>query len=144
MSFVVTAKIFINDLGAFTQACQKFNLHLDVSRKTFDAHTHDVPCDARIKWTKHPDAYQMGLVRSHQMEDGTIIAAPNGDGWTVSHDEWNGGNGMVEHVGRDCGLLMQEYGLVRAEQQAISQGYSCERHQMENGEIKLVATENAW
>ncbi len=140
MSYETTSAIFITDIDAFERACRVFNLTIDHDNNTYQAHETQ-RCDARITWDGHPGAYQMGLVRANQNSDGSLEKNASGNGWGISYDTWRNGNGMVNHVGQEsCGLLMQEYGLIVAAEQALANGYGVERIQLADGYQQLSLT----
>ena len=140
MSFETTSTIFITDLDAFERACRVFDLTIDHDKKTYQAHETQ-RCDARITWDGHPQAYQMGFVQARQREDGGVQKDASGDGWAIAYDTWRNGNGMVNHVGQEaCGLLMQEYGLIVASEQALANGYGVERIELADGCQQLALT----
>ena len=72
-------------------------------------------------------AYEVGVVRN-----------PNGHGWSLLWDAWNGGFGLQERVGEKACRLKQRYAAEVATKQARRQGFRVSERVQADGKIRLV------
>lgn len=143
MSHVATVDVQITNLDDLAAACQRLGLEFargQQSYRWYGEHVRDYPlpegfteaelglCEHAIKIPGNLRAYEIGVVKRR---DGK-------PGWMLMWDFFNGGYGLEQVVGKDCGLLRQSYATVAATRAARGQGYRVHEHQLADGQIKLV------
>ena len=130
MSHVAKIDVVIKDLEALQAACEALGLEFVQGQKTFkwygrwvndysaeDAAYHSGikpedygKCEHAIRIPGNSSAYEIGVVRN-----------PNGEGYSLVYDFYNGGFGMSDKVGgKKCEKLVGEYGKGVARNQAKS------------------------
>ncbi len=143
MSHVVDIKAEINDLDALAAAAEQCGMELERNGKTFKwygTHVGDYPlpagfskadmgkCEHRIRIRgASEDAYEIGVVRRR---------GEGATGYTLLFDFWQGGFGLRERAGENCGLLLQEYAAAVVERN-LSSRHRIVRERLENGKLRL-------
>lgn len=133
MSHITTVDVQVTDVAVLYKVCQQFGLHLDDKKKTYRTYGGVTnSCEACIYDPDNESAYEIGLVKK-------------GDHYTVNYDDWRGGKGMMEKVGKGCGRLMQRYSIETAKKQARKLGWSYSEVKQEDGSIHLQCMpQGAW
>lgn len=143
MSHVATVDVRITSLDDLRAACQRLGLEFMEGQQTYrwyGRHVGDYPlpagftaadlgkCEHAIRVPGSAEAYEVGVVRCRDGKPGYMLV------W----DFWNGGIGLQDKVGEDCGLLRQSYATVAAVRTARQQGFHVQERKLASGEIKLV------
>ena len=146
MSHVATVDVHITDLAALKAACEVLGLEFREGKQTFRWYGRvvgDAPlpmgftaaemgqCEHAVGLygqTDNPQAYEVGVVRRR---DGK-------PGYTLMYDNWNGGFGLEEKIGRAAGKLKQQYAAQVAANQARKQGYRVSQSLQSDGSLRLV------
>jgi len=148
MSHVAKIDIKITDLDALEKAAADCGLELVRGQKTYKwygrwvddysandaAYKHGIKpadygsCDHAIRIPGNSMAYEVGVVKN-----------PNGEGWVLIWDFWNGGHGLQAKLGgaKDCFKLQDAYSKHVAIKQADALGYVWEEEVDEDGEITI-------
>ena len=153
MSHVVAVNIQVKDLDCLEKACKTLGLQLNRGQKTHkwygrwvgDYHQDDAAykngvdpktfgqCEHAISIPGNKAAYEIGVIPVKD-KPGT---------YNLLWDFWNGGNGLQELVGRDTGLLKQQYAkeVAKKQLQALTyKGYMLQESvDADNGDIVLKA-----
>jgi len=143
MSHVTEIKTEIKDLDALAQAAEKLGLELVRGQKNYrwyGKYIGDAPlpegmttddlgnCEHALRVRSKPRAYEVGIVK-----------AKDGKGYTLLFDYWNGGNGLMQHIGDNAGKLTQRYAAETAIKQARRQGFQVKETVGTDGKIRIIA-----
>lgn len=69
---------------------------------------------------------------------GMIQRTDGKPGYDLEYDFWNGGQGLLDRIGKDAGLLRQAYAVVRAKRALAAQGKTAVEKRLPSGQIQLV------
>lgn len=145
MSHVATVDVHITDLAALKAACEALGLEFREGKNRFRWYgtvVGDYPlpegftasemgqCEHAIGISANDRAYEVGVVRRR---DGK-------PGYTLMYDNWHGGFGLEEKIGRAAGKLKQQYAAQVAAIQARKQGYRVSQSLQTDGSLRLVCT----
>ncbi len=128
MSHFTKVQTQIKDLQALRQACTEMGLELLEAKEGEKVNCRGYNtwgCDAVVRLKGR---YDVGL--NHTSEGYEIVA-----------DYWQGH--VEREVGKNCGLLLQRYGVVKAETEARKQGLSAFRRYLQGGTIQLTLQERS-
>lgn len=129
MSHVVKVDIQIKDLDALRRAAESLGLQFREGQKTYRWYGHYMgdyampqgvtkeqlgKCDHAIGVPGNSQAYEVGVMGN---ADGT---------YSLMWDFWQGGYGLQALVGKDCGNLIERYGIEVARSAAEAQGWYVE------------------
>lgn len=130
MSHVVEVKTVFKDLDALETAAGRLGLEMrrgQTKYRWYGRHMGDYPvpegftpdqlgkCDHALHITGNKSAYEVGIVGKADGSFGLLF------------DFWSGGYGLEAAIGKDAGLLCEEYAIEVAQRAAQSQGWYCER-----------------
>jgi hypothetical protein len=155
VSHVAAIKFCITDLEALKVACEKRGLEFVEGQKTFkwfgqwvdDYNATDAAyrqgfdpknygkCEHAIRIPGDPNAYEIGVVKN-----------PDGVGYSLMLDFWDGGKGMVAKAGgKTCDGLIQDYSIAAARNnenvQSLVNELNCAEHQVfdaATGDVILI------
>jgi len=146
MSHVSKVDMEILDLDALKKACADCGLEFREGQKTYkwygswvgDYNSRDAAtqngidpkdlgkCDHAIGVPGNKQAYEIGVVKN-----------PNGKGYILLWDFWNGGYGLQAKAGPNCGNLTKGYAVAVAKKAMVNKGYSCTQKILATGEVQL-------
>ena len=139
MSHISTIKVGIFDLDAFQLACSQKGVELRRNQKTFKNYGgRQDACEMAVVDATNPQAYELGLVRARYNEQKKLVADKDGTCWMIQMDNYSGGKGMNQKVGKNAGLLLQRYGINAARNAAVREGMTLSEMQLEDGSIRLI------
>lgn len=141
MSHVVDLGLEINDRESLEMAAQMLGMDCREKNtfKWFGTHVGDYPlpagfkkedmgkCDFALGVTGNDKAYEIGVVKRR---DGK-------PGYQLLWDFWAGGHGLEKAIGKDGGLLKQEYSAQVQMKEARRLGLRVKRSTDEQGRIRL-------
>lgn len=128
MSHISTVEVTIKDLDSLSQACQSLGVELVLGQQTFlNYNQRQSPCDHAIRIPGSKEAYEIGVVSN---KDGT---------YHLQLDNFMGGKGMVEKVGRDAVGLRQAYTITASTNQLQKQGFRVRQMAQADGSVSLQA-----
>jgi hypothetical protein len=135
MSHVATVELEVKDLDALAKACEPLGLEFRLNQKTFRWYGRWVndysKADAAYKHGIKPEDYgkclhAIAVKGNDKAYEVGIIQKPDGT-FGLVWDFYEGGYGLMELVGKDCGKLAQEYAAQVAMKQARKQGFQVKR-----------------
>jgi hypothetical protein len=148
MSHVAAVQLEIKDLNCLALACAKLGLFFREQKtyKWFGQWMQDYSeasaayrqgikpedygkCDYAIGIPGDSNAYEVGVVKN-----------PNGEGYVLVYDFWEGGFGLEEKIGKESQLLKQRYSAEVARKHAIRKGYKVRETTTADGKIILKAS----
>ncbi len=136
MSHFTKVQTQIKDLQALRQACTEMGLELLEAKEGEKVNCRGYNtwgCDAVVRLKGR---YDVGLNRTAE-GFGAWVA-----GYEITADYWQGY--VEKEVGKNCGLLLQRYGVVKAETEARKQGLSAFRRYLQGGTIQLTLQERSY
>ena len=144
MSHVVSIQAEVRDLEALKVAAARLGLEFNEGQRThrwYGTSVGDYPlptgftvddlgkCEHAISVPGNHTAYEIGVVKRR---DGVA-------GYELLYDLWQGGYGLVNHVGRNCNKLVQEYSRETTRRAAIRDGWNIESERtLQDGSLQLV------
>jgi hypothetical protein len=87
-------------------------------------------CEHVIRIPGNDKAYEVGVIKN-----------PNGKGFRLVWDFWQGGYGLKAVIGKDGGLLKQSYSVMRAKKEMLRKGYRATTTKDAKGNMFLEFTE---
>lgn len=129
MSHVVEIQMEVRDLEALAVAATALGCVLNLNQKRFDKWGAQGDCLHAIAVVGNEKAYEIGVVANSDGEPG----------YNLHWDQFNGGYGLVDKVGVDACLLMQEYTVEVSRKELLAQGCSVEVERTEDGRAILRA-----
>lgn len=149
MSHVVTIKTRFKDLHALQRACDKLGLSLDIAKTNWKWYG---------KWMKDYNntdaAYKNGIHPSRygKADSGVISVKGNDQAYEVGlyqtdegivpvWDNWSGGRGLLDVIGKQGEKLMQAYSKEVVLDQAnnlLMQGWNISEQVLENGDLQII------
>jgi len=125
-------------------ACQRLGLRLNRGQTTYKwwgESAGDTPlpegmtvddlgkCSHAICIPGNKDAYEIGVVKR-----------PNGQGFTLAWDYFQGGYGLQDVCGSDCNNLKQAYAVEAAKRTAQLEGFTVQEFANQDGSVRLQLT----
>jgi hypothetical protein len=146
MSHVAAIKTEITDLEALKRACDELGLTYMEGQKTYawfgswvnDYHGEDAAYKQGIDPSEYGKCEHAIKVPGSGYEIG-VKKLPNGN-YTLIYDFYGTGRQIMQKLGKGCEILVQHYGLNKAQLLAKSKGYATQRKLAQNGDVKLVIT----
>ena len=86
-------------------------------------------CEHAIGVPKSAQAYEIGVVKN-----------PNGPGYVLVVDFWNGGYGLEALAGKDCTKLAQAYGVQVNRKTLTGMGFQVTKKVLKDGTVRLHCT----
>lgn len=130
-SHIARVQTVIRDLDMLESACRLRGLELVRGQTSYRWYGRSVGdyalpegytveqlgrCTHAIRVPGNRQAYEIG-----------VVARPNGDGFDLLWDFYQGGGGLESLVGKDCGGLLEAYHFGAVEQAALQLGWLAER-----------------
>lgn len=126
MSHIAKVDLHVKNLDDLATACRALGLELVRDQKEHRTYNgQQAPCEHAIRIPGNRDAYEIGVVKR----------ADGQPGYDLAWDNWRGGHGLVEKVGRNCSLLKQQYALATTQRYALQHGFSVTHERAGNGSI---------
>lgn len=149
MSHVATVDVEIRDLQALAAACRRIGLELVEGQQTyrwFGRSVGDYPLPEGMTAKdlgKCEHAIRIPLAEQAQMKHGKpyeigVVRRPDGRGYRLVWDFWQGGFGIQKRAGKDCTALVQSYAVVVAMREAQRKGYRVREVTREDGTVSLA------
>jgi hypothetical protein len=138
MSHITTITMQIKDLKSLARAAKRLGLEFREGQRTQRYYSNKTnACDHAIAIPNNSTAYEIGVVAA---TDGT---------YTLAFDDFMGGKGMMDIVGKGCCRLKQAYTVELAKKKLKNQGYTSFskrfsiylRHPLYRREAAMVAAE---
>ena len=118
----------IDDKGSLETAVIALGLRYNHGQTQFRGYGDSMDrCEDAISVPNKRDAYEIGVV------------SKSTGGYDLLWDNFNGGNGLCDYVGRDGKRLQDEYNAAFLTKQYETDGYSVSRTNAEDGRILLEA-----
>jgi len=119
MSHITKLKVEIKDLECLKLACESLGLELNENQKTYKWYgSQPKKCDHAISVAGNNKAYEVGVMKKDDI-------------FEMEADFWNGGYGLEELAGSNCGKVMEAYGqevaMKTATEFANAEGWSVDR-----------------
>jgi hypothetical protein len=145
MSHIATVDLHITDLAALKAACETLGLEFHEGQQTFRWYGRivgDYPlpegftasemgtCEHAIGLKDNAQAYQLGVVGRRDGKPGYLLM----------YDNWRGGFGLEDVIGKAAGKLKQQYAAQVAASQARKQGYRVSQSLQTDGSLRLTCT----
>lgn len=145
MSHIATVDLHITDLAALKPACETLGLEFREGQTSFRWYGRTVgdyplpagftasemgECEHAIRIKDNTAAYEVGVVRRRDGKPGFVLM----------YDNWRGGFGLEDVIGRSAGKLKQQYAAQVAASQARKQGYRVSQSLQTDGSLRLVCT----
>lgn len=128
MSHITTIAMQIKDLKSLAKAATRLGLEFREGQRTQRYYANKTnPCDHAIAIPGNSTAYEIGVIAD---KDGT---------YTLAFDDFSGGKGMMEIVGKACCRLKQAYTVEVAKKKLKAQGYTVTEKTDANGNILVQA-----
>jgi len=146
VSHVALVDIVVDDLECLEEAASNIGMEFRWDQKTYkwfgkwvqDYHASDAAyhhgidpkdygkCEHAISVKGNSEAYEVGVCKN-----------PNGDGYVLIWDFWQGGYGLRSAIGDGGHKLIDEYTRLRTIKQSRNQGMTCTETVNDDGEIVL-------
>lgn len=151
MSHVVSVNLEIKDLTSLAKACERLGLELKLNQKSFKwygrfmndysgadaAYRNGVSAADYGKCT-----HAIGIKGSLAAYEIGVLPGEKAGTFKLVWDNWQGGYGLVEKIGKDGGLLKQSYGVETAKKHIGAlkyQGWQIKETTDANGDIVVQA-----
>lgn len=148
MSHVVSVDVIVQDLNALKAACKELGLTFKENQKK-----HRWYGNWQNDYSRSDAAYiQSGIdpmtygkcehaieVPSSQYDIG-VYKNPKGKGYVLAFDNYGTGRKIADTLGKGLEKLKQHYAVAKAQLEARAKGWSCQKHTLPNGSIRLTMT----
>lgn len=124
MSHTVDMGLRVMNIEALRRACVTLGVEL-VKKRTFKKWGSEGSCEFAICVPGNSHAYEAGVVKR------------DGGGYSILADEWQGGHGLIDKIGKHADRLNQEYVVETAIEDRQNQGYQVTREEQEDGHVFL-------
>ena len=127
MSHITKIKAQIKDLDALADGCFHLGMEVDLTAKRFRNFAGRMSeCNGALRIKGNNTAYEMGLVKNKAGH------------FDLEWDDYGGGKGLVNVVGKNAGLLLQEYSAAVAIRAMSRQGMRVRRTVGAGGKVILT------
>ncbi len=150
MSHVASVELEIDDLGSLKEAAKALGLEFvdgQTTYKWYGRFMNDYSgADAAHLKGIDPKEYgkclhAMRIPGNDRSYEVGVIKSPTGKGYTLVWDFWQGGFGLQKAIGKDGGLLKQNYAVMRAKKEMLRKGYRATTTKDAKGNMFLAFTE---
>ena len=142
MSHIAEIHLAVQDLEALKVAAKKLNLEWRQDQATFRWYGK-IMNDSQVPQGFSPNDYgkclhAIGVPGNSQAYEVGVVKSPNGKGWSLLYDAWQGGFGLEALIGKNATKLKQRYAAEVATKQARRQGFRVSERVQADGKIRLV------
>jgi len=130
MSHIREQTTDIKFLPILVKAAARLGLEADLSAKQFRSYNQSMEScpDGKLSVTGNSKAYEIGLSKNQETGNYNLL-----------FDSYQGGNGLMKVVGKDCLRLVDEYNAELSIQTLAQQGMLCRRSVTADGTVQVVA-----
>ena len=149
MSHIASVTLVVKDLDCLRAACTDLGLEFregQTTYKWFGRWMNDYSArEAAVSNGFNPKEFgqsehAIGVPGDSRAYEVGVVKNPNGPGYTLLYDNWQGGLGLEALIGKGADKLKQAYATRVATKEVQKRGYRVNRTQGADGRIRLVAT----
>jgi GTP-dependent phosphoenolpyruvate carboxykinase len=131
VSHTVSIEIEVTDLHALGKAAEDCGLTLALGQETYRKYQRSTPgeCTHAIGDPAATRTYEVGIME--------VGCEEKGARYELMWDPYNGGYGLMDHVGEGACKLRQAYAVRVAEKQARKEGWEVNLKKQDNGDVVL-------
>lgn len=142
MSHIAEIELEVRDIEALKSAARKLGAEWRENQTSFRWYGRFMN-DSQVPAGFSPEDYgkclhAIGVPGNGQAYEIGVVRNPNGRGYSLLYDAWQGGHGLEAVVGKGASLLKQRYAAEVAIRQARRQGFRVSEKMQADGKIRLV------